>query len=396
MSTHLPGATIGIIGGGQLARMMALEARRMGYRVCVLAERADEPAVPLADHWIPGAIHDVDAAERLAKYADVVTIDSEHVPASLLAYLELLCPVRPSAQVLRTIQDRRAQRRFLEQINAPQPFCVAIDSLDQLRDELSVVGLPCVLKSRHAGYDGKGQAVIRTERDVESAWERVGRSAAMLEELVHFDAEISVLLARSPSGEIQFYPVAYNVHRHHVLHATMAPAPLSPPVEREAIRIARTIADALDHVGMMAVEMFLVGSELLVNEIAPRPHNSGHYTFGACVTSQFEQHVRAVLGLPLGDPSLSRPAVMLNLFGDLWRDGDPDWTPLLARPEARLHLYGKSEARPGRKMGHVLLLDEDPHRALRNGEALLETLASYEAAPEMVIAEDDVRIASAP
>jgi 5-(carboxyamino)imidazole ribonucleotide synthase len=147
---------------------------------------------------------------------------------------------------------------------------------------------------------------------------------------------------------------------------------------------------------MMAVEMFLVGSELLVNEIAPRPHNSGHYTFGACVTSQFEQHVRAVLGLPLGDPSLSRPAVMLNLFGDLWRDGDPDWTPLLARPEARLHLYGKSEARPGRKMGHVLLLDEDPHRALRNGEALLETLASYEAAPEMVIAEDDVRIASAP
>jgi 5-(carboxyamino)imidazole ribonucleotide synthase len=396
MSTHLPGATIGIIGGGQLARMMALEARRMGYRVCVLAEHADEPAVPLADHWIPGAIDDVDAAERLANAADVVTIDSEHVPASLLAYLELIRPVRPSAQVLRTIQDRRAQRRFLEQINAPQPFCVAIDSLDQLRNELRVVGLPCVLKSRHAGYDGKGQAVIQSERDIESAWKRVGRSAAMLEELVRFDAEISVLLARSPNGEMQFYPVAYNVHRHHVLHATMAPAPLSSSVEREAIRIASTIADALDHAGMMAVEMFLVGSELLVNEIAPRPHNSGHYTFGACVTSQFEQHVRAVLGLPLGDPSLSRPAVMLNLFGDLWRDGDPDWTPLLARPEARLHLYGKSEARPGRKMGHVLLLDEDPHRALRNGEALLETLASYEAAPEMVIADDDVRIASAP
>jgi 5-(carboxyamino)imidazole ribonucleotide synthase len=193
---------------------------------------------------------------------------------------------------------------------------------------------------------------------------------------------------------MRFYPVAYNVHRHHVLHATMAPAPLSESVEREALRIASTIANALDHAGMMAVEMFLVGSELLVNEIAPRPHNSGHYTFGACVTSQFEQHVRAVLGLPLGDPSLSRPAVMVNLFGDLWRDGDPDWTPVLARPEARLHLYGKTEARPGRKMGHVLLLDDDPHRALRNGEALLERLTSYEAAAEMAIAGDE-RVASA-
>jgi 5-(carboxyamino)imidazole ribonucleotide synthase len=160
-----------------------------------------------------------------------------------------------------------------------------------------------------------------------------------------------------------------------VLHATLAPAPLSRSVELDAIRIASSIANALEHIGMLAVEMFLVGSELLVNEIAPRPHNSGHYTFGACVTSQFEQHVRAVLDLPLGDPSLARPAVMMNLFGDLWGDGDPDWTPILSQPEARLHLYGKTEARPGRKMGHVLLLDEDPHRALRTGEALIESLS---------------------
>jgi 5-(carboxyamino)imidazole ribonucleotide synthase len=375
MSTHLPGTTIGVIGGGQLARMMALEARRMGYRVAVLAARPDEPAVPLADLWIPGAIDDVDAAERLAKSVDVITVDSEHVPASLLAYIELFCPVRPSPDVLRTIQDRRAQRRFLSRIGAPQPLCVAIDSLEDLRKEVRVIGLPCVLKSRRAGYDGKGQAVIREIGQVDSAWETIGRAPSMLEELVPFDAEISVLLARTPSGEMRFYPVAHNVHRHHVLHATMAPATLPQSVEQEAIQIAGSIAEALDHAGMMAVEMFLVGSDLLVNEIAPRPHNSGHYTFGACVTSQFEQHVRAVLDLPLGDPSLSRPAVMVNLFGDLWQDGDPDWTPILSRPEARLHLYGKKEARPGRKMGHVLLLDDNPHRALRNGEALLETLS---------------------
>jgi len=383
MSTHqLPGATVGIIGGGQLARMMAIEARRMGYRVCVLAPQADEPAVPLADVWIPGAIDDVEAAERLAKSVDVVTVDSEHVPASLLAYIELIRPVRPSPSVLRTIQDRHAQRRFLDRIGAPQPLCVAVDSLAELGEAVETVGLPCVLKSRHAGYDGKGQAVIRSSGQLEASWEKVGRTSSMLEELVPFDAEISVLLARAPDGEMRFYPVAYNVHREHVLRATMAPAPLPRSVERDAVEISRSIADELDHVGMLAIEMFLVGSELLVNEIAPRPHNSGHYTFGACVTSQFEQHIRAVLGLPLGDPSLSTPAVMLNLFGDLWRDGDPDWMPILSLPEARLHLYGKTEPRPGRKMGHVLLLDDDPQRALRNGEALLEMLTP----PECLVA----------
>jgi 5-(carboxyamino)imidazole ribonucleotide synthase len=237
-----------------------------------------------------------------------------------------------------------------------------------------------VLKSRHAGYDGKGQTVVREHADLAKAWANVGSSGAMLEELIDFDFEISVLLARNPRGEVRFYPIAHNVHRHHVLHTTMAPARLDAAVEHEAKRIAHRIANTLDHVGMMAVEMFVVdGTRLLVNEIAPRPHNSGHYTFGACVTSQFEQHIRAVLDLPLGDPSLSRPAVMVNLFGDLWSAGVPDWTPILSRPEARLHLYGKSEPRPGRKMGHVLLLDDDPYRALQTGEALLETLSGASA-----------------
>ncbi len=375
MSAILPGATIGIIGGGQLARMMVLEARRMGYRVCVLSPDPSAPAVSLADSWIRGNIDDVAAGERFAHSVDVITVDTEHVPASLLAQLELLRPVRPSPQVLRTVQDRHAQRLFLDAVDAPQPVCVAVDSLRELFHEADRVGFPCVLKSRHAGYDGKGQTVVRERGELASAWANVGSTAAMLEELIDFDFEISVLLARNPGGEVRFFPIAHNVHRHHVLHATMAPARIDTAVEHEAKRIANRIANALDHVGMMAVEMFVVdGTRLLVNEIAPRPHNSGHYTFGACVTSQFEQHIRAVVDLPLGDPSLSRPAVMVNLFGDLWTDGVPDWTPVLSKPEVRLHLYGKVEPRPGRKMGHVLVLDPDPYRGLRTGEALLDGL----------------------
>ena len=375
MSAILPGATIGIIGGGQLARMMVLEARRMGYRVCVLSPDPSAPAVSLADSWIRGNIDDVAAGERFAHSVDVITVDTEHVPASLLAQLELLRPVRPSPQVLRTVQDRHAQRLFLDAIDAPQPVCVAVDSLRELSHEADRIGFPCVLKSRHAGYDGKGQTVVREQGELASAWTNVGSTAAMLEELIDFDFEISVLLARNPRGEVRFFPIAHNVHRHHVLHATMAPARIDTAVEHEAKRIANRIANALDHVGMMAVEMFVVdGTRLLVNEIAPRPHNSGHYTFGACVTSQFEQHIRAVVDLPLGDPSLSRPAVMVNLFGDLWTDGVPDWTPVLSKPEVRLHLYGKVEPRPGRKMGHVLVLDPDPYRGLRTGEALLDGL----------------------
>jgi len=375
MKAMLPGSTIGVIGGGQLARMMILEARRMGYRVAVLAPSEGEAAVPLADVWIPGAVGDAEAAARLAESSDVVTIDTEHVPASILERLELTRPVRPSSAVLRTIQDRSVQRRFLESIDAPQPRCRPVDTRTALHEEALAIGFPCVLKTRHAGYDGKGQTVIRNEKELAAAWATVGENPAMLEEFVEFDREISVLLARSPSGEVRFYPVAQNVHRHHILHTTMAPAPISREVEDRAREIAGRIADSLDHAGMMAVEMFVVdGSRLLINEIAPRPHNSGHYTFGACATSQFEQHVRAVLDLPLGDPSLCRPAATVNLLGELWQHGEPDWTRVLCRPEARLHLYGKDEARPGRKMGHVLVLDEERDRALRTSEALLEDL----------------------
>ncbi|KPK16568.1 MAG: hypothetical protein AMJ62_05055 [Myxococcales bacterium SG8_38] len=375
MSSLLPGATLGIIGGGQLARMMIFEARRMGYRVCVLTPDRHAPAVALADRWIPGRIDELEAGNQLAREVDVITLDTEHVPASMLAELERIRPVRPSSSVLRTIQDRRAQRRFLDIINAPQPRCLPVDTLAELREAAASLGFPCVLKSRRSGYDGKGQAVIAAAHQLEASWAAIGARPAMLEEFVEFDAEISVLLARNPRGEMRFYPVARNVHRNHVLHTTVAPAPISNAVEAEAFEIAARIANALDHVGMMAVEMFLVGgSTVLVNEIAPRPHNSGHYTFGACVTSQFEQHIRAVFDLPLGDPSLPRPAAMVNLLGDLWHNGEPDWTQVLARAEARLHLYGKAHPRPGRKMGHVLVLDEDPLLALDASEELIARL----------------------
>ena len=382
MSALLPGATLGIIGGGQLARMMTLEARRMGYRVAVLADDPLAPAVSLADRWIRGRLDQADAGEQLARVSDVVTVDTEHVPASMLADLELIKPVRPSSSVLRTIQDRRVQRTFLDGVEAAQPRWEPVISREMLAAKTGLVGFPCVLKSSHAGYDGKGQAVIRSEADLDAAWASMNGGPAIVEEFVHFDREVSVLLARTPQGEIRFYPLASNMHENHVLRTTVAPAPVGPEVELDAFRVAGRIAHALDHVGMMAVEMYLVdGGSVLVNEIAPRPHNSGHYTFGACVTSQFEQHVRAVLDLPLGDPSLPRPAAMVNLFGDLWREGEPDWTQVLSQPEARLHLYGKAEARPGRKMGHVLVLDEDPVLALQTGEALLERL---ETGPEQI------------
>lgn len=376
MSSLLPGSTLGIIGGGQLARMMILEARRMGYRCAVLTEDADAPAASLADMWVEGELSDLAAAEKLARSCDVITLDTEHVPASMLSSLEQVGLVRPSASVLETIQDRRRQREFLESIDVPQPKCGPVSTLEELESQTARVGFPCVLKCRQSGYDGKGQAVIRDENQLRHAWTSIGEQPAMLEEFVSFECEISVLLARNPRGEIRFYPVALNKHADQVLRTTLAPAPVAPSVEVEAFDIAARIANALDHVGMMAVELFLVGdTTLLVNEIAPRPHNSGHYTFGgACATSQFEQHVRAVMDLPLGDTSLRKPVVMVNLFGDLWDGGEPDWTEVLKIPEAQLHLYCKREARPGRKMGHVLLLDEDPSRALHEGEALLERL----------------------
>jgi 5-(carboxyamino)imidazole ribonucleotide synthase len=359
-----PGATIGIFGGGQLARMLALEARRMGYRVAVLDPEPDGPAAQVADIHIAGAFDDVEAAEMLARESDVLTLDTEHVPADLLERIEKQKPLRPSASVLRIVQDRLEQRRFLASLGAPQPRYASVADRAGLHAAANAVRLPAVLKTRRSGYDGKGQARVAREGDLDDAWRAVGQQPAILESFIEFDTEVSVLLARDLDGNVRFHPIAENIHRRHILHTSRVPARVSPGLASRAEELGARIASAIGHVGMMAIELFVTREEeLLVNEIAPRTHNSGHYSFGACATSQFEQHVRAICGLPLGDASLLRPAVMLNLLGDLWRDGTPDLRPVLSQPNARLHLYGKRRASPGRKMGHVLILGDEPEQA---------------------------------
>jgi 5-(carboxyamino)imidazole ribonucleotide synthase len=304
-----------------------------------------------------------------------VTLDTEHVPAEILTDIAQITRVLPSPQVLATIQDRAVQKRFLDGLGEPQARWAPVGSPAELAAAVASIGLPAILKARRAGYDGKGQARIEAGCNPTIAWQSIGNVPAVLEALVPFQRELSVVLARGMNGEIREYPIAENVHRRHILHTTRAPAPM-PEAQRDiAYELARRIAIALDHVGVMAVEMFkLESGELLVNEIAPRTHNSGHYSYGACATSQFEQHVRAVCGVPLGDPRQFTGAVMVNLVGELWAAGEPHWQHVLDRPNARLHLYGKLTPTPGRKMGHVLVLDDDTERGLRTAEDLIERL----------------------
>lgn len=351
-----PGATIGILGGGQLAWMLGLEADRMGYRTAVLDPSSACPASRIARLCVEGALDDAAAAERLAREVDVITCDTEHVPAEVLQALEPFAPVRPAPGVLRTIQDRLAQRRFIESIGAPQPRNVSVAGVDELQRARAVpVCFPGVLKSRRSGYDGKGQARVQEPAELEAAWKAIGHAPAVLEAFVPFDKEISVLLARGMDGEIRFHPIAENQHRAGILRLTRVPARVSSSVAQRAREIGVAIAEGLDHVGFLAVELFVCGEELLVNEIAPRVHNSGHFSFGGCTTSQFEQHLRAICGLPLAEPVLVQPTVMVNVLGEAFGEGrDPVLQVETRWPSARMFHYGKAAARPGRKMGHVL------------------------------------------
>lgn len=376
MSPLRPGSTIGILGGGQLGRMIAFEAHKMGYRTAVLDPDPEGPAGQVADVFVKGAWSDAAAMLELARQSDVVTVESEHLPWEALAEAERAGAIlRPGSIVLRVVQDRLRQKRFLATHVFPQPAFHHVHDEASLAEAVRTVGAPAVLKSLTGGYDGKGQSRARTAADAGAAWDALGRQPCIWEAFVAYEREVSVVLARSPQAEVVYYPLAENVHVRGILHTTLAPARVPPEIEREAQRIARGIADALGHVGVMAVEMFLLpDATLQVNEIAPRVHNSGHYTFGACATSQFEQHVRAICGLPLGDTSLLRPACMLNILGDAWSRGEPDWEKLLREPTVRLHLYGKRDARPGRKMGHLVVLHEKPDEALRTAQALHERL----------------------
>lgn len=362
----LPGSTIGILGGGQLGRMMTIAAKRMGYRVLVLDPTPDCPAGQVADDQVVAAYDDVTAAQALARRSRVVTIEFENIPATTLEALEPLVPVRPSSRVAAIAQHRVKEKTFLAGHGYPVPRFRVLDSLERLRAALHDIGLPAVLKAATGGYDGKGQQRLDAPQGLEAAWRAVGASEAILEEFVRIEKEVSVVVARNLKGEVASYPASENVHVNHILDTAVMPATVSADLARRAQELARDIAATLEVVGLLAVEMFAAeDGRLLVNELAPRPHNSAHQTFDAAVTSQFEQAVRAVCNLPLGATTLLKPVAIANLLGDLWANGEPDWQAVLALPDVKLHLYGKAEPRPGRKMGHLVALGETPQEALQ-------------------------------
>jgi 5-(carboxyamino)imidazole ribonucleotide synthase len=348
-----PGCTLGILGGGQLGRMMAMAAAQLGLRAHIYAPDDNSPAFEVAADVTIAPYEDEANLVRFAKAVDVVTYEFENVPSETAAILSAHALLAPNAQALAVSQDRFLEKSFIAGLGiAVAPFA-AVSSEAELAEALARISRPAVLKTRRFGYDGKGQVMIRPETDPVGAWEEIGRAAAILEGFVPFEREVSVVAARTASGAFAAYDLCANVHRHHILATTQVPAGVSPETEAQAFRIARSIAEALDYVGVLAVELFLVtdgaGERLVVNEIAPRVHNSGHWTLGGAATSQFEQHVRAVCGWPLGSTARLGRVEMQNLIG---HDADA-WEEILAEPGAHLHLYGKAEARAGRKMGHV-------------------------------------------
>ena len=356
MNTFLPGRTVGIVGGGQLGRMFAIAARRLGYRVHALDPTPDAPAGQVADVEVNAPFGDLDAARRFARAVDVVTFEFENIPSETLRVIADERPVHPSPDVLHVCRHRLREKDFLSGAGFPVARYRPITNSAELRTALGELGVPAILKTADFGYDGKGQVRVESTTSVDEAWSRMGRPVGVLEALVPFDKEISVICARGVSGECRCFGPVENVHARHILDVTTAPADVSPKLAARAVELTKAIATKLDVVGLVTAELFVVGDDLVVNELAPRPHNSGHYTVDACVTSQFEQQLRAVCGLPLGDERLVQPAAMANLLGDLWTGGEPDWAAALAIPDVKLHLYGKHEARPGRKMGHMTAL----------------------------------------
>jgi len=360
----LPGRTVGILGGGQLGRMFAIAARRMGYRVHALDPVQDGPAGQVADvEWV-APYEDLDVARRFAEAVDVVTFEFENVPSETLATVAERVTVHPSPSVLDTCRHRLREKRFLEGHGFPVATFFEIGSLDDLSRSLAELGGRGILKTAEFGYDGKGQVRIDDPADAERAYASMGQRVGVLEDIVPFSCELSVVVARSASGDIVPFEVAENRHARHILDVSLAPAGVPEATRRRATELACDIAKAIDLVGVMGVEMFyLPNGDIYVNELAPRPHNSGHYTFDACVTSQFEQQLRAVCGLSLGDPTLLRPAAMANLLGDLWSGGEPAWARAAALSDVKIHLYGKTEARPGRKMGHLVAMADTAEAA---------------------------------
>jgi 5-(carboxyamino)imidazole ribonucleotide synthase len=372
----LPGSTIGVLGSGQLGRMFAIAARRMGYRVHTFSPETDTPTGQVADVEVQAAYEDLDAVREFTRHVHVVTFEFENIPVTTVDAVAKQVPVRPSGAVLHTTQHRLREKTFLARGGFPVTPFRPVSSLDDLRGAVRDLGYPAVLKTAGFGYDGKGQAKIHSLHEAEAALQALEGQEAILEAFVDFDREVSIVAARGLDGTFAHYGVIENAHRHHILDVSIAPATVSAKIAQEAMEIARSILEALDVVGVLCVEFFLTREgKLLVNELAPRPHNSGHLTFDACVTSQFEQQLRAVCGLPLGSAEQYRPAAMANLLGDLWQDREPDWAAACAFPEVKLHLYGKLVPRPGRKMGHLTALArsaEAAAQAVREARSALQ------------------------
>lgn len=377
----LPSATLGMLGGGQLGRFFAMSARSLGYTVHVVEPDPHSPAAQIADKHIQTAYDDPAALQQLRESCDVITTEFENIPASVLDYLAEKTPVRPSASAIVYAQDRIDEKAFIRSCGLlTAPYGVIKTSSD-IATAVEAIEFPCILKTARLGYDGKGQVSVNTIDDVRQGFAELGSVPCVLEQKVDLDTEISVILGRNRAGESQCFPVAENIHRDGILFKSIVPARVADHLAEAAQIAAKRIADQLNYIGVLAVEFFVTPQgALLVNEIAPRVHNSGHYTLDACVTSQFEQQLRMVCDLPFGSTKLLSPVVMVNILGDVWQGHGnhetptPNWYSLFARPNAKLHLYGKAEARVGRKMGHFCVLAEDSQIAEQEAEAIFAQL----------------------
>lgn len=373
----LPGKTIGVLGGGQLGRMLAQAATRLGYRIHVYEPAANCPAGAVAHKEVNAPYEDTATLTAFAKECDVVTYEFENVPAAPLQAIEAVTLLRPHWSVLETTQNRSREKRWLRDNKFPHARFAEVAAGGDVAAAIGEVGVPCVVKTADFGYDGKGQLKVMTGADIPAAVKKFAGQPVVIEQFIDFACEVSAVVARSPNAAVRVFPVAENIHTNHILDISIVPARVAPTVTAAAEKLARLIAEKINLVGVMGVEMFVTRSgEVLVNELAPRTHNSGHWTLDACMTSQFEQQLRAICGLPLGAVTLLSPVVMVNILGDAWTRGEPQWDTLLAQPNVRLHLYGKAEARPGRKMGHFTVTARDAGMALELAQKYQARLVS--------------------
>lgn len=372
----LPGATLGMIGGGQLGRLFTIAARNMGYQVIILDPDPHSPAGSIADQHIQSDFSDHAALDILGDSCAVVTAEIENTPLESLTRLQQHCPVRPDPAIFELAKDRLQGKTWLDEHEFPTVAFYAIHNTDDLEAAMTDLDQPGILKVALPRFPGQGQHMVASIDEAVDTFESMGAQPCVLEERIFVDKRLSVILARGKDGQTETFPVIENEYRRGLLDLSLAPARIEEEIESGAIDIACDLADELDHCGVLAVELFLTqGRELLINSLAPRPHNSGHLTVDACITSQFEQQVRTLCGLPPGDSQLLSPVIMVNLMGDLWNGGEPHWEEVFAEPQALLYLYGKGKARSGRKMGHINLLAEDVETALQTALAMRARLA---------------------